>query len=98
MISIRLSRTGKKHQPSYRLIAIDKRKDPWGNYLENLGSYNPMVKPKVVQFKPDRIKYWLGVGAKPTPTVWNILVDQKIVTGSKIKSGGAAKKKEEEKG
>ena len=97
MISIRLSRTGKKHQPSYRLIAIDKRKDPWGNYLENLGSYNPMVKPKTVQFKTDRIKYWLSVGAKPTPTVWNILVDQKIVTGSKIKSGGAAKKKEEEK-
>ncbi len=97
MISIRLSRTGKKHQPSYRLIAIDKRKDPWGNYLENLGSYNPMVKPKTVQFKTDRIKYWLGVGAKPTPTVWNILVDQKIVTGSKMKSGGAAKKKEEEK-
>lgn len=77
---------GKKHQPSYRLIVCDKRKDPWGDYLENLGFYNPMVKPKTVQFKPERIKYWLGVGAKATPTVWNLLVDQKIVNGKKVKA------------
>ncbi len=85
MLSIRLSRTGKKHQPTYRLIVVDKRRDPWGNYLENLGTYNPMVKPKVVAFKADRIKYWIGVGAKPTPTVWNLLVAQKIISGAKTK-------------
>ena len=85
MLSIRLSRTGKKHQPNYRLIVVDKRRDPWGNYLENLGTYNPLVKPKVVAFKTDRVKYWIGVGAKPTPTVWNLLVAQKIVSGTKTK-------------
>jgi len=97
MLSIRLSRVGKKHQPSYRLIVLDKKKDPWGDYLENLGFYNPMVKPKVVQFKAERIKHWLGVGAQPTDTVWNLLVDQKIVEGSKRKKHGVSKKKDEAK-
>ncbi len=85
MLSIRLSRTGKKHQPNYRLIVVDKRRDPWGNYLENLGTYNPMAKPKVVAFKVDRVKYWIGVGAQPTPTVRNLLLDQKIISGTKTK-------------
>lgn len=98
MLSIRLSRTGKKHQPNYRLIIVDKRRDPWGNYLENLGSYNPLATPKVVKFKEDRIKYWLGVGAKATPTVWNILVDQKVVSGTKVKvTTGTGKKAVEPK-
>lgn len=92
MLSIRLSRVGKKHQPSYRLIVVDRRKDPWGSYLENLGTYNPIAKPKIVNFKTDRIKYWLGVGAQPSPTVWNLLVDQKIVTGAKMKATTGHKK------
>lgn len=94
MLSIRLSRVGKKHQPSYRLIVLDKRKDPWGDYLELLGFYNPLAKPKVVQFKAERIKHWLSVGAQPTATVWNLLVGQKIVEGPKRKKHAAAKKTE----
>lgn len=97
MLSIRLSRTGKKHQPSYRLIVIDKRRDPWGNYLENLGTYNPMSKPKQINFKAERVKYWIGVGAKPSVTVWNLLVDQKLVQGAKIKATTGYKKAEEKK-
>jgi len=97
MLSIRLSRTGKKHQPSYRLIVVDKRRDPWGDYLENLGTYNPLTKPKQVKFKADRVNYWIGVGAQPTPTVWNLLVDQKIVTGAKRKATTGHKKAEEKK-
>ncbi len=97
MLSIRLSRIGKKHSPIYRLIVLDKRKDPWGDFLENLGTYNPMVKPKEVKFKEDRIKYWLGVGAKASPTVWNLLVDQKMVTGAKLKRSAGKKKAEEKK-
>ncbi len=92
MLSIRLSRVGKKHQPSYRLIVVDKRKDPWGAYLENLGIYNPLRKPKVVEFKSERVKYWISKGAQPTETVWNLLVDQKIVEGTKRKRHASAKK------
>ena len=97
MLSIRLSRVGKKHQPSYRLIVIDKRRDPWGDYLENLGTYNPMSKPKQINFKVERIKYWIGVGAKPTVTVWNLLVDQKMVMGAKLKATTGHKKTVEKK-
>lgn len=89
MLSIRLSRVGKKHQPSYRLVVLDARKDPWGDYLENLGTYDPFSKK--AQFKTERIQYWLGVGAKPSPTVWNLLVSQKIVQGAKVKVAKVAK-------
>lgn len=93
MLSIRLRRTGKKHQASFRVIVVDKRKDPWGNYLEALGSYNPRTKAST--FNVERIKYWLGKGAEATPTVWNLLVDQKAVEGKKKKATtGTLKKKE----
>ena len=81
MLAIRLSRKGKKKQPTYRLIVNEKAKDPWGNYLENLGTYNP--KTKELNLKADRIKYWLSKGAQPSNTVWNILVDKGIVEGKK---------------
>jgi len=83
MLTIRLSRVGKKKQPSYRLIVSEKTKDPWGNYLENLGLFNPRTNPPTIEFKVERIKYWLGKGAQTSATVWNILVDQKIVEGKK---------------
>ncbi len=92
MLSIRLRRIGKKHQPSFRLIVLDKRKDPWGDYLENLGQYNPRSTPKVIEFKADRIQHWIKMGAQASPTVWNLLVDQKIVTGEKQKAGKSKKK------
>ena len=93
MLSIRLSRVGKKHQPLYRVIVLDARKDPWGDYLENVGFYDPMKKS--VKFKAERIKYWISVGAKPTTTVWNLLVDQQVVAGSKKKLTRGGKKKAE---
>ncbi|MBI2552513.1 30S ribosomal protein S16 [Candidatus Uhrbacteria bacterium] len=91
MLSIRLSRVGKKHQPLYRVIVLDARKDPWGDYLENLGFYDP--KKKSGKFKAERIKYWLSVGAKPTVTVWNLLVGQQVISGTKKRITGIGKKK-----
>ncbi len=95
MLSIRLSRIGKKNQPSYRLIVVDKRRDPWGNYLEDLGYYNPCATPSTIKFEAERIKYWLSVGAEPSPTVHNLLIDQKILDAVKTKVGKAKKQKEE---
>lgn len=94
MLSIRLRRIGKKHQPVFRLIVVDKRKDPWGDYLENLGQYNPRTNPKQIAFNADRIQHWLKQGAQASPTVWNLLVDQKIVTGEKLKASKSKKKEE----
>jgi small subunit ribosomal protein S16 len=86
MLSIRLSRVGKTKEPSYRLIVLDKRKDPWGDYLENLGTVNRRGKEKSYKLDADRIKYWISKGAQPSNPVWNMLVDQKIVVGSKKKA------------
>ncbi|MEN9558198.1 MAG: ribosomal protein [Candidatus Parcubacteria bacterium] len=86
MLSIRLSRTGKRKQPLYRLIITEKSQDPWGTYLENLGTYNPRTNPATINFKVDRIKDWISKGAQCTETVWNILIDQKVVEGEKRKT------------
>jgi small subunit ribosomal protein S16 len=93
MLSIRLRRTGKKHQPSFRLIVVDKRKDPWGDYVEALGTYNPRTNPKQIQFNAERIQHWLKQGAQASPTVWNLLIDQKIAQGDKVQASKGGKKK-----
>ena len=85
MLTIRLSRVGKTKQPSYRLIVSEKSKDPWGDSLEILGTYNPLMEPPVVNFKTDRIKFWLSKGAQTSETVHNLLVDQKVLEGEKLK-------------
>jgi len=95
MLTIRLSRVGKKKQPLYRLIVSEKTKDPWGTYLENLGTYNPMTKPATVNFKADRITHWLSKGAQASDTVWNLLVDQKLVKGDKRLKVKISKKRKE---
>lgn len=83
MVVLRLSRVGKKSHPTFRLIASDKHKDTAGTYLELLGSYDPHAVPSRVEFKADRIKYWLSVGAQPSDTVHNLLVEKGILTGTK---------------
>ncbi|MCD4706004.1 30S ribosomal protein S16 [bacterium] len=92
MLSIRLTRVGKKKQPIYRVIVLDKRKDPWGKFIENLGNYNPRTNPRTINLKIDRIKYWLSVGAQPSATVHNFLVDEKIIDAKKIKTTIVKKK------
>ena len=83
MLTIRLSRIGKKKQPSYRLIISEKGRDPFGRALEILGSYNPFTKK--LQAKADRINYWLSKGAGMSTSVNNLLVDKGIIKGEKIK-------------
>jgi small subunit ribosomal protein S16 len=95
MLAIKLSRVGNKNNPMYRVIISEKSKDPYGNVLEILGSYNP--KTKELQIKTDRIKYWLNVGSSMTPTINNLLIDKKVIEGEKIKASKARTKKKEKK-
>jgi small subunit ribosomal protein S16 len=81
MLSIKLQRIGKKHQPSYRLVVAPARSKMAAPPVEDLGSYQP--KTKAAAFKKERITYWLSVGAQPTITVHNLLVAQGVVTGAK---------------
>ena len=69
MVAIRLSRTGKKKKPSYRVVVIDKRRARDSRNIEIVGHYNPRPDPIEIVLKRDRINYWMGVGAQPSDTV-----------------------------
>lgn len=81
MLTIKLSRVGKKKQASFRMIVTEKSKDPYGNSLEILGHYNPRTKEAV--FKEERIKYWLSKGAQSTNTAHNLLIAKGIINEKK---------------
>lgn len=88
-VKLRLTRTGTKKRPFYRLLATDSRRPKGGKHLEILGTYDPMnlsisktstekdAKGRT-DIKTDRVQYWLGVGAEPSPTVATILKRLKI--------------------
>ncbi len=86
MLRIRLSRVGKKKRPSYRVVVSERHKDPWGDHIEIVGFYDPVAEPKQVRFENDRVLYWLSVGAQPTPTVHNLLVDAGVVDAKKVRA------------
>lgn len=88
MLTIRLTRIGKKKQPSYRFIVSEKARDPWGKALEILGTYNPLTNPASINLEKDRIEYWLSKGAQTSDTVNNLLIDQGIIKGDKKKLAG----------
>ena len=64
-VKIRLARCGRKNAPIYRLVAIDSRRKRDGEFIENLGTYNP-VTGALVQFHKDRVDYWISQGAIET--------------------------------
>ena len=83
MLTIRLTRVGKKKDSSFRVIIVDsKRKVKAGNYLEMLGSYDPRINK--AELKADRIQHWLKEGATTSDTVHNLLISQKVIEGKKI--------------
>jgi len=93
MLIIRLFRVGKKNQPSFKIVVTDKRRPTRaGRFVEEVGFWNPLTKEKVL--RQERIKYWVSVGAKPSPTVFNLLISEKILEGKKIPKHKKLKKKE----
>ena len=81
-LRIRLSRGGAKKRPFYRIVVADSRKPRDGRYIERLGTYNPMVAkdhPERLNFDDERVKYWLGVGARPSERVTRFLSDKGLV-------------------
>ena len=77
-LKIRMARGGAKKRPFYRIVVTDSRMPRDGRFIERVGTHNPMVAknhPDRVTLKEDRIKYWLGVGAKPSNRVACFLAD-----------------------
>lgn len=72
-LKIRLMRTGKKKQPSYRVVVKEARSPRSGRYVELVGTYNPLVEPSEIKLNQERIKYWISVGAQPTETVQRLI-------------------------
>ncbi|MCL3778627.1 MULTISPECIES: 30S ribosomal protein S16 [unclassified Actinomyces] len=72
-VKIRLKRMGKKFQPFYRVVVLDGRKKRDGRVIEEIGLYDPMQEPSLIRIDSERVRYWLGVGAQPSDTVFNLL-------------------------
>ena len=103
-LKIRLARGGSKKHPFYRIVVAEASSPRDGRFVERLGSYDPMVPKdheKRVSLKDDRIKFWMGKGAKPTLRVHKILaaagiLDAPIIREQPIKSAPGKKRLERE--
>jgi len=96
MLSIRLTRTGKKGQPNYRIVVTDERASVYSPYIENLGNYDP--KTKKITLNKEKTMEWMVKGAKPSNTVAKLLEQEGLKHKSiVIKKFRAISKKELEK-
>lgn len=85
MLMIRLQRTGRVHEPTFRVVLTDSKNGPKsGKYLKNLGWYDTRIKNKVEQIDVEAVKEWMSKGAKLSVTLHNFLVSNKVITGKKI--------------
>ena len=78
MLSIRLSRIGKKKKPYYRVVVIESKRPRDGRFVEIVGTYDPLKKPAELKLDAERIKHWMGKGAQPSDTVRSFLRREKI--------------------
>jgi len=90
-VRIRMKMMGRKHRPYFRIVAIDGRQPRDGRVLEELGSYDPKIKDtdERVKLVPDRIKYWMSVGAKPSDQC-RILIKKYLAKFEQLAAAAAA--------
>ena len=83
MLKIRLTRIGRKNDPTFRVVVVDSHSGPkTGKHVEILGNYNP--KQKSLFLNGERIKHWISHGAQVSDTVHNLLIKENIIEGKKI--------------
>lgn len=81
-LKMRLSRGGAKKRPYYRIVVADSRMPRDGRFIERVGTYNPMLPqdhPERITLKEDRVRHWLGEGAKPSDRVARFLGQAEII-------------------
>ena len=100
-VSMRLSRGGSKKRPYYRVVVANSRAPRDGSYLEQIGTYNPLLAKddeNRVKLIEDRARYWLGVGAQPTDRVARMLdkagIKERAVTNNPTKAEPGQKAKD----
>lgn len=82
MLVLRFQRVGRKNDPAFRVVVVERRSSPKSVGVERVGSYHP--KTKDVILNKDRILYWISKGAKASPTVHNLLISKGILQGKKL--------------
>ena len=84
MLKIRLQRTGRKHEPTFRVVLTEsKNSTKSGKFLEVLGSFDPRQK-EITRLNSERIKHWISKGVQLSDTIHNLLLTHKIIEGKKI--------------
>ena len=78
-VKIRLKRMGAKKKPYYRIVVADARSPRDGRFIEQVGTYDPMVEPSEIKIDEEKAKQWLNNGAQPTDTVKRLLKVSGIV-------------------
>jgi small subunit ribosomal protein S16 len=72
-VKIRLARHGSKKKPVYRIVVANSESPRDGRYIEQVGLYDPTRSPTLLQFQAEKVAAWLKKGARPTPTVAQLL-------------------------
>ncbi len=72
-VKIRLARHGAKKRPYYRVVVADGRMPRDGRYIEQVGRYNPLTSPKIIELDLEKIDEWIGKGAEPTNAVAHLV-------------------------
>ena len=78
-VKIRLRRIGSKGNPFYRVVVADSRYPRDGRFIEEIGTYNPMVEPSEVKIDAEKVKTWIANCAQPTDTVKTLLKKEGIL-------------------
>ncbi|MBQ2714553.1 MAG: 30S ribosomal protein S16 [Clostridia bacterium] len=78
-VKIRLTRMGAKKAPFYRIVVMDSRKARDGEYIDQIGYYNPVKEPAEIKLDVEKAKKWIGNGAQPTDTVRDILKNNGVL-------------------
>lgn len=86
-VRLRLMRMGKKRQPVYRVVAMDQRAPRDGRYIEQIGRYEPLADPSLVDIDNEKAAAWLAKGAQPSETVEKLLNISGAMNTMKIQSG-----------
>ena len=73
MVKIRLQRQGKKKAPFYHIVVADSRSPRDGKIIEQVGTYDPMANPSVINLDKEKVEKWIKNGAKPTDTVMDLI-------------------------
>lgn len=96
-VKMRLTRLGDKKSPFYRIVVADSRKTRDGEYVDLIGTYNPLKNPEEVKVDAEKVKKWLAQGAQPTDTVKALLIKNGLVESKKKAPTKTAKAKKETK-